>query len=140
MRDGYARSPYEVGLGWLVHLDKGHFTGRRALIEEKASIPKRRLVKLVVDGNKPVGDAFVFPGRNGRQCGEVKAATWSPILKANLALADVELLHGRLPPSLWARVDYQRELRWHTTWAECHVRDKPFYQPAHRSQTPPPRR
>lgn len=140
IRDGYARSPYEVGLGWLVHLDKGHFTGRRALIAEKARIPKRRMVKLVVDGNKPVGDAFVFAGRNGRQCGEVKAATWSPVLKANLALADIELLHGRLPPSLWARVDYQRELKWHTTWAECHVREQPFYQPAHRSQTPPPRR
>lgn len=140
IRDGYARSPYEVGLGWLVHPDKGHFTGRRALLAEKAATPKRRLVKLVVDGNKPVGDAFVFAGKNGRPCGEVKAATWSPVLKANLALADIELSRGRLPSSLWARVDYQRELKWNTTWAECHVRDKPFYQPAHRSQTPPPRR
>ncbi len=139
VRDGYARSPYEVGLGWLVHLDKGHFTGRRALAAENARVPARRMVRLVVEGNKPVGDAFVFSGRRGRQCGEIRATTWSPILKANLALADIELSVGRIPPSLWARVDYQRELKWHTAWARCHVHDAPFYQPAHRSATPPAR-
>jgi len=42
IRDGYDRSPYEVGLGWIVHLDKGHFTGRRALEAERARPPARR--------------------------------------------------------------------------------------------------
>lgn len=140
IRSGYDRSPYEVGLGWVVDLDKGHFTGRKALRAEAARPPTRRLTKLVVDGNKPVGEAFIYDRKNGTPVGEVKCWTWSPILKANLALADIELDGGRLPPRLWARIDYQRELKWHSTWAECHPRSKPFYTPDHRSATPPPRR
>ncbi|MEM8814347.1 MAG: aminomethyltransferase family protein [Pseudomonadota bacterium] len=137
VRDGYARSPYEVGLSWVVNLDKGHFTGRRALMAEKAAPPRRRLTKLVVHGNKPVGEAFIYARKRGRQVGEVKVAVWSPILKANLALADIELKKGRLPDTLWARIDYQRELKWHSTWELCRASAKPFYSPEHRSATPP---
>jgi aminomethyltransferase len=137
IRDGYARSPYEVGLGWAVNLDKGHFTGRQALKAENARPAKRRLTKIVVDGNKAVGNAYLYAGKNGRHCGEIRCATWSPILKANLAFADIEYVDGRLPASLWARIDYQRELKWRTTWAQCHVHAKPFYNPDHRSATPP---
>ncbi len=36
LRNGTARSPLELGLGWCVDFGKGHFTGRRALLEEKA--------------------------------------------------------------------------------------------------------
>ena len=137
IRDGYDRSPYEVGLGWAVHLDKGHFTGRRALTAEKARPATRRLTKIVVDGNKPVGEAFIYTGRNGKQVGEIKCTTWSPILKANLAIADIDYIGGKLPDALWARFDYQRELKWRTAWAECHPQTKPFYTPDHRSKTPP---
>ena len=35
LRLGRDRSPLELGLEWLVDLDKGHFTGRRALLAEK---------------------------------------------------------------------------------------------------------
>jgi len=139
IRNGYDRSPYEVGLGWVVNLDKGHFTGRKALQAEKSRPPQRRLTKLVVDGNKPVGEAFIYAGKNGKQVGEVKCTTWSPILKANLALADIEFINGKLPAKLWARFDYQRELKWRTTWAECHAQSKPFYTPEHRGATPPAR-
>jgi aminomethyltransferase len=139
IRSGYDRSPYEVGLGWVVSLDKGHFTGRKALLAEKARPPARRLEKIVIEGNKPVGEAFIYAGKNGRQIGEIKCATWSPILKENVALADIQYVDGRLPGDLWARIDYQRELKWHSTWARCDVRDKPFYTPEHRSVTPPAR-
>jgi aminomethyltransferase len=139
IRNGYDRSPFEVGLGWVVNLDKGHFTGRKALLAEKSLPAKRRLTKIVVDGNKPVGEAFIYDGKNGKQTGEIKCATWSPILKANLALADIEFINGRLPAQLWARIDYQRELKWHSAWAECHSHSKPFYVPEHRSATPPMR-
>jgi len=139
VRAGYDRSPFEVGLGWLVNLDKGHFTGRKALIAEKEQAVKRLLTKIVVEGNKPVGEAFIYDGKKGKQVGEIKCAIWSPVLKANLALADIECVNGRLPTSLWARFDYQRELKWNTAWAECHAQSKPFYNPAHRSATPPAR-
>lgn len=139
VRKDYDRSPYEVGLDWVVNLDKGHFTGRKALLAEKARPARRRLTKIVVDGNKPVGEAFIYDRKNGKQIGEIKCATWSPILKANLALADIECINGRLPSKLWARIDYQRELKWLSTWAKCHAQSKPFYNPEHRSATPPAR-
>jgi len=139
IRAGYDRSPYEVGLGWVVNLDKGHFCGRKALKAENERPARRRLTKLVVEGNKPVGEAFVYTGKNGRQVGEIKCTTWSPILKANLALADIDCINGRLPERLWARFDYQRELKWRTAWARCHAQTKPFYSPDHKSATPPAR-
>jgi len=139
IRDGFDRSPYEVGIGWLVDIDKGHFTGRKALLAEQNRPVRRCLAKIIVDGNKPIGEALIFDAKNGTQIGEIKCATWSPILKANLALADIECSNGNLPRHLWARIDYQRELKWLSTWAECHVTDKPFYDPEHRSATPPAR-
>jgi len=138
VRDGYDRSPYEVGLGWIVNLDKGHFTGRKALIAEKSQPLKRQLTKIVVQGNKPVGEAFIYDRKGGKLVGEIKCTAWSPILKANLALADIDFIKGRLPAKLWAKFDYQRELKWRTAWAKCHARSKPFYSPEHRSATPPP--
>lgn len=137
IRSGHDRSPYEVGLGWTVDLEKGHFTGRRALLAEHARPAERRLTKIVIDGNKPVNSSLVYNRRNGRKIGEVKAATWSPILKANVALAELELRGGRLPQNLWARIEYQRELKWHATWARCETQATSFYIPEHRPQTPP---
>ena len=139
VRAGYDRSPYELGLGWVVNLDKGHFTGRKALIAEKSRPAKRRLTKMVVEGNKPVGEAFIYDSKNGKQIGEVKCTTWSPVIKANIAMADVEFSNGKLPTNLWARFDYQRELKWNTAWAKCHAQTKPFYIPKHKSKTPPDR-
>lgn len=139
IRSGYDRSPYEVGLGWVVDPDKGHFTGRKALQKEKAKPPRRRLTKIVIDGNKPAGQAFIYTSKGGKLCGEIKCTTWSPILKANLALADIEYTNGKVPQQLWARIDYQRELKWHSTWARCEIRSKPFYNPEHRFATPPAR-
>ncbi|MEM7282169.1 MAG: aminomethyltransferase family protein [Pseudomonadota bacterium] len=136
IRDGYSRSPYEVGLDWLVDLNKGHFTGQAALAAEKQRPLKRKLEKLVVEGNKPVGESFIYNGKKGKRCGEVKCTTWSPILKANLALAEIEYTNGKRPSDLWTQIDYKRELKWHTTWAKCHAQSKPFYQPKHRNETP----
>ena len=60
-------------------------------------------------------------------------------MKANIALADIEFVNGKLPKGLWARFDYQRELKWNTAWAKCHPQSTPFYSPEHRSATPPAR-
>lgn len=97
VRAGHDRTPDEVGLGWLVQADKGHFTGRQAILAARKKPLQRLLSKLVVEGNKPVGEAFVYAGKDGKQVGEVKCTTWSPVLKANLALADIECQRGELP-------------------------------------------
>ena len=132
--------PMRSGLGWVVNLDKGHFTGRKALLAEafQTGDDGDSRNSLSTETNRSA-QAFIFNRKNGKQVGEIKCASWSPILKANLALADLEYVDGRQPSKLWARIDYQRELKWLSTWAECHVQSKPFYNPEHRSATPPAR-
>src|SRR4029077_11780356 len=45
-------SPFEIGLGRLVALDRGEFIGRRALLaEQRARGPARRLVGLTLEWN-----------------------------------------------------------------------------------------
>jgi aminomethyltransferase len=98
-------SPFELGLGRLVALDKEvPFVGRRALRREQADGgPPRRLVGLELDwgdlealyrrhGLSPAlapqawrEQVPVFGGRT--QVGRATSGTWSPILKRNLALA-----------------------------------------------------
>jgi glycine cleavage system aminomethyltransferase T/glycine/D-amino acid oxidase-like deaminating enzyme len=43
-----SETPYEAGLGFCVHLDKGDFIGREALVKQKAEGIKRKLCTLVV--------------------------------------------------------------------------------------------
>jgi glycine cleavage system aminomethyltransferase T/glycine/D-amino acid oxidase-like deaminating enzyme len=43
-----SETPYEAGLGFCVHLDKGEFIGREALVKQKAEGVKRKLCTLVV--------------------------------------------------------------------------------------------
>ncbi len=48
-----SETPYEAGLGFCVHLDKGDFIGRDALVKQKAEGAKRKLCTLVLtDGDE----------------------------------------------------------------------------------------
>jgi aminomethyltransferase len=137
VRPGRTRSPFELGLDWLVDLAKPSFTGRRALVAEQRRGSKYRLVKLDVAGNKPAKDAFIYDRRR-RVVGTVTSAVWSPAAKANIALASVERPAGAVGDELWAEIYYQKELRWSRVMAKCCVVDGAFYTPARRRQTPAP--
>jgi len=137
VRAGHDRSPYELGLDWVVSFDKPHFTGRRALQKELTQPVGRRLVKLSVEGNKPPQDSFLYDGKKGRRIGTIKTNIWSPILKSNLTMADIEYANGVAPKEIWAEIYYQKELEWRATWARCTVSEGPFWTNPRRSQTPP---
>jgi aminomethyltransferase len=137
VRPGRTRSPFELGLDWLVDLGKPNFTGRRALLAEQRRGSKYRLVKLDVAGTKPAKDAFIYDRRR-MQVGTVTSAVWSPAAKANIALASVELPAGTVGQDLWAEIYYQKELKWNRVMAKCRVVDGAFYAPARRLQTPAP--
>jgi aminomethyltransferase len=139
VRADHDRSPYELGLGWVVSLDKPYFTGKRALVAEQERPVRRRLVKLSVEGNKPPTDSFLYDGKNGERIGTIKTTIWSPILKASLAMADLEYINGKRPDEIWAEIYYQKELEWRATWARCTVSAKPFWSPERKSATPPAR-
>ena len=137
IRPDRTRSPFEVGLGWLVHLDKPHFTGRRALLEEKRRGSRYNFVKLDIDGNKTAEHSFILDKRE-RYVGTVTSAMWSPSAKANIALASLEAPHGKIGDEFLAEVYYQRELKWHRVLAPCRVIDGIFFEPARRKMTPAP--
>jgi len=135
IREGRSRSPFELGLGWLVDLDKPVFNGRRALLQERAEGSRYRFAILDVDGNKPAHHSFIL--KNNKQIGTVTSAAWCPTAKTNVAFAQIEMPHGAVGEELVAEIYYQRELHWTRVLAPCKVIDAPVFNPARRRATPP---
>ncbi len=135
---GRDRSPYELGLEWLVDLKKGHFNGRRSLVEEQRSGPRRRLVGLDIEGNKPAEKALLYADRHcRRQIGAITSAMWSPTCKRNIALAMVDAPYFDMGRQFWAEIYLCRELVWERRVARAVVTEKPFFAPERRRLTPP---
>ncbi len=88
--------PFEAGIGFTVALKTkpDDFIGRDALVERKAH-PQRQMVGLEIDSQEIVSNGdTIHIGR--AQIGEVTSAMRSPILKANIALARVNVTHGTI--------------------------------------------
>jgi aminomethyltransferase len=136
VRPENTRSPFELGLGWLVDFDKPLFNGRRALLEERQRGSRYALARLDVADNKPAADADVLD-RRGRVVGWTTSACWSPSAKKNIALATLRTPHGRPGERLAVDIHYQRELAWRRRRAEAQVVKGPFWDPPRRRATPP---
>ena len=131
------QTPFELNLGWLVDFSKPHFSGRRALLEEKARGPRCILTKLDIEGNRPAEGSHIYGSKRcTKEVGYVTSAMWSPAVKANIALAMIETKH--LLGELWAEIYYEKELRHHSRVARCRPKDKPFWAPPRAKATPPP--
>jgi aminomethyltransferase len=108
--DAQKYSPYEMGLGRLVQLDKAPFVGRQALADEHRRGPSRRIVGMEIDwpGVEALYERLGMPPqvgaaasrvpvpvyRGGRQVGRATTTTWSPVLKKLIALATVDEPHA----------------------------------------------
>ena len=83
-------SPVQAGAGWAVGWKKDAFVGHDALVAERAEGPARRLRGLraadrgIPRPGMPVLDA------DGKQIGETTSGTFSPTLKAGIALALID--------------------------------------------------
>jgi aminomethyltransferase len=140
VRSGRARSPFELGLDWLVDFTKPNFNGRRALAEEKRRGSTWQLVKLGIEGNKPAHHSYIYrKARGGRrqQIGFITSACWSPVCKQNIALGTVHAPHGEPGNELLVEIYYQREMHWSRVMAKASVVAKPFWDPPRRRATPP---
>lgn len=135
VRSGRSRSPYELGLGWLVDMDKPVFNGRKALLREQARGSRYRFAMLDVDGNKPASHSFILSG--GKKVGTVTSAAWCPTAKTNVAFAQLEMPHGDVGQELVAEIYYQRELQWTRVMAPCRVIGAPVFNPPRRRVVPP---
>lgn len=132
------RTPYELGLGWLVDLDKPHFNGRRALRRHHATGVQRMLVGLDVDGNKPAHNALLYAHpKDEVECGFVTSAMWSPTCKRNIALAILDAPHYAMGREVHADIYLHRELVWERRMVKARVTPRPFFAPERRRITPP---
>ena len=136
VRAGHTRSPFELGLGWLVDFNKPNFNGRKALLAQKKHGHRFNLVKLDIEGNKPARDSYVFTKKN-KQIGTVTSAIWSPSAKASIALATLQTPHGEPGEELMVEIYYQKELKWSRVMAKARVVTDVFYDPPRKRVTPP---
>jgi aminomethyltransferase len=90
-------TPLQAGLGWVVGWDKGDFTGRAALEEERATGPSRRLRGFVADGRQPLRDGSPVCVDSER-VGILTSGNFSPMRERGIGLgfvdADARLLDG----------------------------------------------
>jgi len=139
---GQKSTPFEMGLGWTVALDKtGYFVGRRALEREHKEGSAWKLVGLEVDW---VGLEKLFasaglppqiPGmairaslpvmHEGEQIGYASTSTWSPVLKKYIALAHLQRPYYE--PG--TRVAMEVTVEHHRLHAPATVVKTPFYEP-----------
>jgi len=135
-------TPYEIGLGWTVKLEREPFIGQAALRAEAQRGPAWRFVGLELDWNEyeavfaeydlppqvPAGawrvPVPVYDGED-RQVGQATSGAWSPTLKRNLALASVRSEWAAIGRRLRIEVTAEYERRRVTAT----VARTPFFDP-----------
>jgi len=97
-----ANNPYEVGLGWLVDLDKkADFIGKQALKRIKAKGVTRKLVGVEIAGQPIEFNMTKWKvSRGGKSIGYVTSAIHSPRLKKNIGYAMLPIEHAELGTEL----------------------------------------
>ncbi len=141
-------SPFEMGLGRLVSLDKGRFVGQAALLEEKKRGHAREIVGLEIDwtgverlyeeaGLPPAVSAIasrvsVPVYKNNQQVGKATSTTWSPTLKKFIALATIARKHTK--PGTPLEFEITVEAVRHRVRAT--VVKTPFFNPKRKTATP----
>ena len=141
-------SPFEMGLGRLVHLDKPRFVGKAALALEKRRGSARTIVGLEIDwpaveslydriGLAPqvpaAASRVAVPVYGGRgQVGKATSSTWSPVLKKFIALATVDRLSAA--PGTVLEFELTVEAVRHRVPAR--VVETPFFNPPRKTATP----
>ncbi len=141
-------SPFELGFGNMVHLNKDNFIGKAALEnDEKDGVP-RQFVGLEIDwteveasyekyGLTPAAPAQasrvavpVYCGET--QVGKATTTTWSPVLKKMIALASIETNHAQLGAKVQMEITIEA-IRHKVT---ARIVKMPFFNPARKTATP----
>ena len=141
-------SPFELGLGRLVHLDKNRFIGQQALIAEKKRGPAKMIAGLEIDwveveryyeavglppAVSPIASRVAVPVyQNGTQVGKATSTTWSPVLKKMIALATLK--SELTKPGTRVEIEITVEAVRHRVAAT--VVKTPFYNPKQKTATP----
>jgi len=141
-------SPFELGLGRLVSLEKERFVGQRALVAEKARGPAKQIVGVEINWPEveaiyedvglppavsPIASRVAVPVfSKGRQIGKATSTAWSPVLKKLIALATVTSDFAAAGSKI--EIEMTVEAVRHRVGAK--VVKTPFYNPKQKTATP----
>jgi len=141
-------SPFELGLGRLVSLEKNRFVGQGALVAESKRGSGKQIVGLEINWPEvesiyeraglppaisPIASRVAVPVfNNGHQVGKATSTAWSPVLKKLIALATVasDFAQTGAPVEIEMTVEAVR----HRVGAR--VTKTPFYNPPQKTATP----
>ncbi len=141
-------SPYELGFGKMVHLEKENFIGKQALAKDFKNGVARQLVGLEVDWveveeeHEKFGLTPAAPSQASRvavpiyagdkHIGKATTTTFSPLLKKLIALASVNTEHSKPGTKLQMELTIEAQ-RLKTT---ATVVPLPFYNPKRKTAVP----
>jgi aminomethyltransferase len=111
----------EANLGWICKLDKGDFTGREALAQQKQEGVKRKLVGFEVT-ERGIARDHQDVVINGERVGQVTSGSPAPFLKKNIGLAYV--------PVEFANVGQQIQVDVRGKLVGAQIVKTPFYKRA----------
>jgi aminomethyltransferase len=141
-------SPYELGFGKMVHLQKENFVGKPALARDDEEGVQRQFVGLEIDwteveqsyekyGLTPAAPAQasrvavpVYCGE--KQVGKATTTTWSPVLKKMIALASIETDHADLGHKLQMEITIEAVRQR----VAAKIVPMPFFNPKRKTAVP----
>jgi aminomethyltransferase len=141
-------SPYELGFGKMVHLNKENFIGKAALAQDEKNGVARQFVGLEIDWTEveeryeKFGLTPAAPSQASRvavplyvgdkQVGKATSTTWSPVLKKMIALGSVETAHAEIGNKLQLEITIEAIHQKVT----AKVVKIPFFNPARKTAVP----
>ena len=141
-------SPYELGFGKMVHLEKENFIGKAALAQAaetgRAAAVRGTGNRLARSGSAlrgirtHAGSAQPGLARGGpvylgdKQVGKATTTTWSPVLKKMIALASVDTAHSQIGTKLQLEITIEA-MRQQVT---AKIVKMPFFNPERKTATP----
>ena len=135
LRPNRMKTPLELGMSWIVNLEKDFFTGKAALLKQKSTGVESKLVGLDIEGDKPAHGAILY-NESKKDIGIVTGAMWSPTLKANIAIGYVNKDYMKIGSKVYAEIYHPEELEYRKIWAECKVVKKQFFNNPRKNATP----
>jgi len=141
-------SPYELGFGKMVHLEKENFIGKAALVRQQKQGVPRQFVGLEIDwpevearyeefGLTPAAPSQasrvavpVYLGE--KQVGKATTTTWSPVLKKMIALASVDTAHSQIGTKLQLEITIEAMRQQ----VMAKIVKMPFFTPERKTATP----
>ena len=97
-------TPFEAGLGWLVHLEMpSNFIGKNILEQQAKEGVKQRLIGLKLEGRAIARQGYQVFHKN-KPIGTITSGTWSPSLNEAIALAYVPIEYSKIGTQLLVEI------------------------------------